>query len=336
MAQSPAPAGATPGGKHDDLTPMLLEYQSPSVALIEQRVPAASRYTLWVLASMFVVALVLMGTVPIDRVVVTQGKVVTTKSNIAIQPLETSIVRSIDVREGQIVKAGQLLARLDPTFVAADADSLETQVASLQAEVDRLQAEVDGRAYVGDGSTPSQLQSLIFTQRSAERSYRLENYRQRIDAVRVRVDGRPYGLGTLTGDEDALEPPLTRADLSFVVGAEAQLGSTGCAVAKTDAEPFAGEPFLELTRPQDGAVVEEILQIRGRIASDGGPIVIRLLQDGLEVSNRIIDQRCRGAFSATVPVPRTLAGLVEVVVSSPETETAPALEARRVVEIAGA
>lgn len=187
MAQSPAPAGAASGAKQDDLAPMLLEYQSPSAALIEQPVPARSRYTLWVLASMFVVGLVLSGTVPIDRVVVSQGKVVTTNSNIAIQPLETSIVRSIDVREGQIVKTGQLLARLDPTFVAADADSLETQVASLQAEVDRLQAEVDGRPYVGDGSAPSQLQSLIFTQRNAERSYRLENFRQRIDAVKVRV-----------------------------------------------------------------------------------------------------------------------------------------------------
>lgn len=157
-----------------------------------------------------------------------------------------------------------------------------------------------------------------------------------IDAVKVRVDGRPYGLGSLTGDTDALEPPLTRADLSFVVGAEAQLGSTGCAVAKEDAEPYAGEPVLQLVRPQDGAVVEETLQIRGRLLSDGGPIVIRLLQDGLEVSNRIIDERCRGAFSATVPVPRTLAGAVELVVSTPETETAPALEARRVVEVAGA
>jgi HlyD family secretion protein len=194
MAQSPAPAGAVPAGapvpartQADDLTPMLLEYQSPSSALIEQSVPARSRYTLWVLASMFVVGLVLAGTVPIDRVVVSQGKVVTTNSNIAIQPLETSIVRSIDVREGQIVKAGQLLARLDPTFAAADADALETQVASLQAEVDRLQAEVEGRSYVGDGTAPSQLQTLIFTQRAAERSYRQENFRQRIDAVRVRV-----------------------------------------------------------------------------------------------------------------------------------------------------
>ncbi len=189
MAQSPAPAGAAQAaaGKNDDLAPMLLEYQSPSAALIEQRVPAGSRYTLWVMASMFVVALVLSGTIPIDRVVVSQGKVVTTNSNIVIQPLETAIVRSVDVREGQIVKAGQVLARLDPTFAAADADLTATQVASLQAEVDRLQAEVDGRNYAGDGSPPSQLQSLIFTQRNAERSHKLENYRQKIDSLRVRV-----------------------------------------------------------------------------------------------------------------------------------------------------
>ena len=190
MANSPVSASGAkpPADKNDPLTPMLLEFQSPSAALIEQKVSADSRYTLWVLASIFVVVLVLMGTVPIDRVVVSQGKVIATGgANITIQPLETSIVRSIDVREGELVKAGQLLARLDPTFVAADASSLETQAVSLQAEVDRLQAEVEGRSYVGDGTQPSQLQSLIFTQRSAERSYRLENYRQKIDALRVRV-----------------------------------------------------------------------------------------------------------------------------------------------------
>lgn len=188
MAQVPAsvPASAAVDRK-DPMAPMLLEFQSPSAALIDRQVPAHSRYTLWVLASIFAVVLVLMGTVPIDRVVVSQGKVVATKANIAIQPLETAIVRSIDVREGDVVKAGQLLARLDPTFVDADAGALETQVASLQAEVDRLRADVDGRAYVGDGSAASTLQSLIFTQRSAERNFKLENYRQKIDALRVRV-----------------------------------------------------------------------------------------------------------------------------------------------------
>lgn len=173
--------------RKDPATSILLEFESPSAALVAQPVPVRSRFTLWVITSMFAVALLLMATVPIDRVVVTSGKVITTGSNVAIQPLETSIVRSIDVREGDLVKAGQTLARLDPTFADADAGSLEVQVASLQAEVNRLQAEVEGIPYVGDGSHPSQLQSLIFTQRGAERTLRLENYRQKIDALRVRV-----------------------------------------------------------------------------------------------------------------------------------------------------
>ena len=171
----------------DPMTQVLLEFQSPAAALIDVPVPAHSRYTLWLLASAFAVALTLMATVPIDRVVTSQGKVVSTKSNIAIQPLETAIVRSIDVREGDVVKPGQLLARLDPTFAAADADALTNQVSSLQAEVDRLSAEVEGRTYVGDGSAASQLQLLLFTQRGAERNFKLENYRQKIDAVQTRV-----------------------------------------------------------------------------------------------------------------------------------------------------
>ncbi len=186
----PAASAAVPADRdtHDDpIRPLLLEFESPSAALVAHPVPRRSRYTLWVVCSMFAVALFLMAVVPIDRVVVTQGKVVTTSPNVAIQPLETSIVRSIDVREGDIVKAGQRLARLDPTFAAADAGALESQVASLQAEVNRLRAEVDGKPYAGDGSAPSQLQSLIFTQRNSERTLRLENYSQKIDSLKVRV-----------------------------------------------------------------------------------------------------------------------------------------------------
>ncbi len=52
-----------------------------------------------------------------------------------VQPLETSIVRSIDVHEGEAVHAGQVLARLDPTFAAADLGASAAQVSSLQAQV---------------------------------------------------------------------------------------------------------------------------------------------------------------------------------------------------------
>ncbi len=156
-----------------------------------------------------------------------------------------------------------------------------------------------------------------------------------VDAVKVRVNGRAYGLGSVSGGSSALEQSLTRADLSFVIAVETLAGSSGCAVAKVGAAPFSGAPTVTLRRPFDGEVVENTILLRGSVQSRGGPLVIRILQDGLEVTNRIIDEKCRGNFSASIPVPRTLDGAVDVVVIAPGTDGAPAASAQVVVMIAG-
>ncbi len=156
-----------------------------------------------------------------------------------------------------------------------------------------------------------------------------------VDAVKVRVNGRAYGLGSVSGGSSALEQSLTRADLSFVIAVETLAGSSGCAVAKVGAAPFSGAPTVTLRRPFDGEVVENTILLRGSVQSSGGPLVIRILQDGLEVINRIIDEKCRGNFSASIPVPRTLDGAVDVVVIAPGTDGAPAASAQVVVMIAG-
>ncbi len=156
-----------------------------------------------------------------------------------------------------------------------------------------------------------------------------------VDAVKVRVNGRAYGLGSVSGGSSALEQSLTRADLSFVIEVETLLGSSGCAVAKVGAAPFTGARTVTLRRPLDGELVENTIQLRGSVQSRGGPLVIRILQDGLEVTNRIIDEKCRGNFSASIPVPRTLDGAVDVVVIAPGTDGAPAASAQVVVTIAG-
>lgn len=166
----------------------LLEFQSPTSALVAKPVPAVAHYATYVLASMFVMFLVVAGTVPIDRVVTATGKVETVGANLLIQPLETAIVRSIDVQVGQRVHKGDLLARLDPTFTAADATSLQQQTDSLQAEVDRLTAEANGREYFGPATPSGQLQMAIFRQREAERGFKMENYRQKISSLTSAID----------------------------------------------------------------------------------------------------------------------------------------------------
>jgi HlyD family secretion protein len=136
------------------------------------------------IGGMFAVCVVAMWLIPIDRVVTAHGKVVSRVPMVVVQPLETSIVRSIDVTEGQSVHAGDVLARLDPTFASADVGALQAQVSSLQAEVARMQAEVEQRSFQYSGTDPPMLlQAGIYAQREAERKSKLEFYRQKIDAL---------------------------------------------------------------------------------------------------------------------------------------------------------
>lgn len=174
--------------RHDPAVAAILEFGSPSEAVVAAPVPRSARRIVWVISSMFAVALAAMGLIPIDRVVTAPGKVVSKASALVVQPLETSIVRSIDVTEGQTVHAGDVLARLDPTFAAAEVGSLAPQVAALRAEVSRLQAEAAGRpfGYTGPDANMA-LQSAIYEQRQAERNFRLETYQQRIDSQQASV-----------------------------------------------------------------------------------------------------------------------------------------------------
>ena len=84
-------------------------------------------------------------TARIDRnVTSTAGKVLSAQPPTVIQPLDQSVIRSLDVREGDRVEKGQVLATLDATFADADVGQLVQQIASLDAQIARDEAEQDG------------------------------------------------------------------------------------------------------------------------------------------------------------------------------------------------
>ncbi len=168
--------------------PGLLEFHSPTAALTVAPALHGARGTVWVVCSLAAACIGAAALIPIDKVVTSQGKVVAQSATSVVQPLETAIIRSIDVKEGQVVHKGDLLARLDPTFATADASALESQVASLTAEVERLQAEASGKTYTPkDGSPLSVLQGAIFLQHQAERSFKNENYTQKINSLQSQI-----------------------------------------------------------------------------------------------------------------------------------------------------
>jgi hemolysin D len=168
----------------DPTTPAILEFQWPSTAVSNAPIPRAARGIVWIVSSMVIALIALAGLIPVDQVVTTRGLVVSQSPNIIVQPLETAIVRSIEVREGQHVQAGQVLARLDATFASADLQSLAMQVSTLEAEVARLKAEADGHAFNYDGLDPSwTLQASIFERRKAVYDAKLENFDRQRDEL---------------------------------------------------------------------------------------------------------------------------------------------------------
>jgi hemolysin D len=168
----------------DPTLPIILEYQSPSTAIVNMPMPRLARGFTLTLTSLLAVMLLLASVIEVDRVVTAAGVVVSRSPTIVIQPLDTAIVRSIDVNPGDVVHAGQVLARLDPTFATADMGALVAQVSTLQAQVSRMQAEIENRPFTYNGLEPNMaFQASIFGQRQAEFNFKLENYRQKIESL---------------------------------------------------------------------------------------------------------------------------------------------------------
>ena len=177
-------------GSNDDMPMALLEFHSPSAAMAAMPPTATALYTTWIVSSLALASVLVMALFPIDRVATASGALVPTVPMVVVQPLETSIIRSIDVREGDVVHKGQVLAHLDPTATNADVSSLGLQTRSLQAEVDRLTAEVTGKDYVADPSDPaSTQQAAIFLRRKSDYAAKLQDYDQQIAGLQSDVVG---------------------------------------------------------------------------------------------------------------------------------------------------
>jgi hemolysin D len=183
----------------DPTLPAILEYQSPSSAVINLPMPRIARGFALTFSSMIAVMLIIAAVVRVDRVVTSSGLVVARASTVVVQPLEASILRSIEVNPGDIVHAGQVLARLDPTFATADMGALVAQVSTLQAQVSRMQAEVENRPFTYTGLDPNMsLQAAIYGQRQAEFNFKLENYQQKADSLSATIARSRSDIATYT------------------------------------------------------------------------------------------------------------------------------------------
>ncbi|MCE4540732.1 HlyD family type I secretion periplasmic adaptor subunit [Pelomonas sp. P7] len=121
---------------------MLDEQAFLPAALALQETPPhpAPRRAIIAICALFTVALLWACFGQIDIVAVAQGHVIVSQRSKTIQPLEISVVKAIHVKDGDKVKAGDLLIELDSTLTAADSARVGEERSSATSEALRTQA----------------------------------------------------------------------------------------------------------------------------------------------------------------------------------------------------
>jgi hemolysin D len=155
------PLAASLGAKSrlsSDLT-VVRRFQSETDAIREAPEPIAARRTVFVLTAFIIAIVVLLFTTRVDRIVNSSGGKIVTKNELltVFQALDPSLIKSIDVREGDQVRSGQLLATLDQTFAEADVKQLKLQIASLDAQNARDEAELANKPLTFDKTSDKDL-----------------------------------------------------------------------------------------------------------------------------------------------------------------------------------
>jgi hemolysin D len=178
-----------PLARSDQTRELLAEFL-PDAQAIEQREPRRSRrLTLYALLALVLTAVLWAALSEIDKLVIGRGRLVTPLPNLVVQPLEPGILKAIEVRIGEVVDRGQVLATLDPTFATADTDQLASRSATLAWQAQRLESELAGTEVPEPGSgLQEQLQAGLLVERRATYAARLRQFEETIAALRASLE----------------------------------------------------------------------------------------------------------------------------------------------------
>ena len=223
-------------------------------------------------------------TYEIEEVARASGRVVPSGQVQVVQSLEGGILRAVEVAEGDIVEAGQVLVRIDDTAFQARLGELRQQEAALLGQRARLEAEAEGRAApvfaaaLDAFAQVTQAEAALFGIRRAQLA-------QELDILRGRQTQR-----------------------------EAELAEQQARLAQLEAVivPLREELALSENMLRDGIMPRiEVLRLRARVAEQEGEIAVtRAAAARLEAA---IDEATREVAAArSKAVLEARAGLAEV------------------------
>jgi adhesin transport system membrane fusion protein len=141
---------------------------------IAEHTPRGARIVVWVSVVSIFVLILWAAFAELDEVTRGEGKVIPTRQIQILQSLDGGIVSEILVREGQIVKAGDLLLKVDPTRMVSSLRENQSQYLSLLAKAARLRALAEGSRFVPPELVMKQTPEIVEQERALYESRRAE------------------------------------------------------------------------------------------------------------------------------------------------------------------
>jgi multidrug efflux pump subunit AcrA (membrane-fusion protein) len=229
--------------KNNKTTQEVLEYQPDAVEIEERPVPGSVRWVLYLLLGTLIAIVIGAVVFSVDRIVVAQGKLITTAPTIVIQSLNTAVIRSIEVQVGDIVEEGQLLATMDSTFASTDLTQLTKQAHILGAVIRRIRAELqqaksEWQRFVEERSGElmeeevklyNEEQKIVEEINKAKRLHDLVSLRAPQQGIVLRM--AELAVGSITRQA---EPLITLVPVNSVIEVEVNVPSKDIARIRTD------------------------------------------------------------------------------------------------------
>lgn len=166
------------------------EFLHAALEISETPASPIGRAVLWTIIAAAVFALLWSIFSFVEVVAVAEGRLTPTGRLRSVEAAESGVIRAIAVREGERVRAGQVLIELDPTIATADVDTARAELASAlltRARADAILAYVatGGRTFIPpEGADPAAI--------AAERQVvdaRIREYEARLQGLQARRAG---------------------------------------------------------------------------------------------------------------------------------------------------
>lgn len=111
---------------------------------VQDRPPILARLTVIIVACLMVAFIVWSAVTSVDEVTRGEGKVIPFSKTQVVQASEPGTIQEIAVKTGQIVKRGEIIARLDDTTIASTLGEAAAHQRALEAKIARLDLEQTG------------------------------------------------------------------------------------------------------------------------------------------------------------------------------------------------